>query len=68
VATVIDSVEIRFKVLVAVPYGPVAVIVTTVVPRLLGKVPLMSPVVLSRLMVEGRPVCEKLVAELFAAI
>jgi hypothetical protein len=46
----------------------VAVIVTTVVPKLLGKVPLMSPVTLSRLMVEGRPVCEKLVGVLFAVI
>ena len=68
VVTVIESVETRFKVLVAVPYGPVAVIVTTVVPKLLGKVPVMIPVALFRLMVEGRPVCEKLVGELFATI
>jgi hypothetical protein len=68
VVTVSDSVATRFTVLVAVPYGPVAEMVTTVVPRLLGKVPLIIPVVLSRLMLEGRPVCEKLVGELFAAI
>jgi hypothetical protein len=68
VVTVIDSVETRFKVLVAVPEVPVAVIVTTVVPRLLGKVPLINPVMLSSLMLEGRPVCEKLVGELLATI
>ena len=68
VVTVIESVETRFKVLVAVPEIPVAVIVTTVVPRLLGKVPLMIPVLLSRLIFEGKPVCEKLVGELLATI
>jgi hypothetical protein len=68
VVTVIESDEIRLKVLVAVPEIPVAVIVTTVVPRLLGKVPLIIPVMLSSLMLEGRPVCEKLVGELFAVI
>jgi hypothetical protein len=68
VVTVTESVATRFTVLVAVPYDPVAEMVTTVVPRLLGKVPLIIPVVLSRLMPEGRPVCEKLVGELFAAI
>jgi hypothetical protein len=68
VVTVIDSVETRFKVPVAVPEVPVAPIVTTVVPRLLGNVPLMIPVMLSSLMLEGRPVFEKLVGELFAVI
>jgi len=68
VVTRIDSVETRFKMPVAVPEVPVAAIVTTVVPRLLGNVPLMIPVLLSRLIVEGRPVCEKLVGELFAVI
>jgi hypothetical protein len=58
VVTVIESVEIRLKVLVADTYGPVAVIVTTVVPKLLGKVPLMIPAALSSRMVEGSPVCE----------